>query len=79
MKKGKLWKNVALFTSVMLLATGCGGGKASTPDDYATNKGYESEDDKSSGEGGIAKGISRSEFYIFLILVKEVDTPTHMT
>lgn len=55
MKKGKLWKNVALFASVMLLATGCGGGRASTPDDYATNKGYESEDDKSSGEGGIAK------------------------
>lgn len=55
MKKGKLWKNVALFASVMLLATGCGGGKANTPDDYATNKGYEAEDDKSSGEGGIAK------------------------
>lgn len=55
MKKGKLRRNVALFTSVMLLATGCSSGKTSTPDDYATNKGYEAEDDKSSGEGGIAK------------------------
>ncbi len=55
MKKKRIWKKAALLLSTALLLTGCGAGKARTPDDYATNKGYEDDTAEKSGSGGIAK------------------------
>ena len=54
-KRKKIWKNIIMFTAVTLLMTGCGKGKAGTPDDYATNKGYESTETEKNSSGGIAK------------------------
>ncbi len=54
-KRKKIWKNIIMFTAVTLLMTGCGTGKAGTPDDYATNKGYESTETEKNSSGGIAK------------------------
>lgn len=54
-KRKKIWKNIIMFTAVTLLMTGCGTEKAGTPDDYATNKGYESTETEKNSSGGIAK------------------------
>ncbi len=55
MRKKRIWKKAALLLSTALLLTGCGTGKAGTPDDYATNKGYEEDTTQKEGSGGIAK------------------------
>ena len=55
MKKKRIWKRAAMLLSATLLLTGCGAGKAGTPDDYATNKGYEEDATQKKGSGGIAK------------------------
>lgn len=55
MRKKRIWKKAALLLSTALLLTGCGAGKSGTPDDYATNKGYEDDTAEKSGSGGIAK------------------------
>ena len=41
--------------SATLLLTGCGAGKSGTPDDYATNKGYEEDTTQKGSSDGIAK------------------------
>ena len=41
--------------SATLLLTGCGAGKSGTPDDYATNKGYEEDTAQKGSSDGIAK------------------------
>lgn len=41
--------------SATLLLTGCGAGKPGTPDDYATNKGYEEDTTQKGSSDGIAK------------------------
>ncbi|WP_455058074.1 BMP family ABC transporter substrate-binding protein [Jutongia sp.] len=55
--KGKVFQKLALTLSAAFLLTGCGAVKTGSPDDYATNKGYEqSESDTAqAGEGGISK------------------------
>lgn len=55
--KGKVFQKLALTLSAAFLLTGCGAAKTGSPDDYATNKGYEqSESDTAKeGEGGISK------------------------
>ena len=55
MKKKRIWKRAAMLLSATLLLTGCGAGKSGTPDDYATNKGYEEDTTQKEGSGGIAK------------------------
>lgn len=55
MRKKRIWKKAALLLSTALLLTGCGTGKSGTPDDYATNKGYEEDTTQKEGSGGIAK------------------------
>ena len=55
MKKKRIWKKAAFLLSTVLLLTGCGAGKSGTPDDYATNKGYEEDTTQKEGSGGIAK------------------------
>ena len=55
MKKKRIWKKAAFLLSTVLFLTGCGAGKSGTPDDYATNKGYEEDTTQKEGSGGIAK------------------------
>lgn len=56
-RKGKVFQKLVLTLSAAFLLTGCNAVKNGSPDDYATNKGYEkSEDDTAQkGEGGISK------------------------
>lgn len=56
-RKGKVFQKLALTLSAAFLLTGCNAVKTGSPDDYATNKGYEqSEGDiAQKGEGGISK------------------------
>ncbi len=56
-RKGKVFQKLVLTLSAAFLLTGCNAVKTGSPDDYATNKGYEkSEDDTAQkGEGGISK------------------------
>lgn len=56
-RKGRVFQKLALTLSAAFLLTGCNAVKTGSPDDYATNKGYEqSEDDTAQkGEGGISK------------------------
>ena len=44
-----------MLLSATLLLTGCGAGKSGTPDDYATNKGYEEDTTQKGSSDGIAK------------------------
>lgn len=55
MRKKRIWKKAAMLLSATLLLTGCGAGKSGTPDDYATNKGYEEDTDQKGSSDGIAK------------------------
>ena len=55
MRKKRIWKKAAMLLSATLLLTGCGAGKSGTPDDYATNKGYEEETAQKGSSDGIAK------------------------
>ncbi|MBC8562608.1 BMP family ABC transporter substrate-binding protein [Jutongia huaianensis] len=55
MKKKRIWKKAAMLLSATLLLTGCGAGKSGTPDDYATNKGYEEDTTQKGSSDGIAK------------------------
>ena len=56
-RKVKVFQKLVLTLSAAFLLTGCNAVKTGSPDDYATNKGYEkSEDDTAQkGEGGISK------------------------
>lgn len=56
-RKGKVFQKLALTLSVAFLLTGCNAVKTGSPDDYATNKGYEQSegDTAQKGEGGISK------------------------
>lgn len=55
MRKKRIWKKAAMLLSATLLLTGCGAGKSGTPDDYATNKGYEEDTTQKGSSDGIAK------------------------
>ena len=55
MRKKRIWKKAAMLLSATLLLTGCGAGKPGTPDDYATNKGYEEDTTQKGSSDGIAK------------------------
>ena len=55
MRKKRIWKKAAMLLSATLLLTGCGAGKSGTPDDYATNKGYEEDTAQKGSSDGIAK------------------------
>lgn len=55
MRKKRIWKKAAMLLSATLLLTGCGVGKSGTPDDYATNKGYEEDTAQKGSSDGIAK------------------------
>lgn len=56
-RKGKVFQKLALTLSAAFLITGCNAVKTGSPDDYATNKGYEQSegDTAQKGEGGISK------------------------
>lgn len=56
-RKGKVFQKLALTLSAAFLLTGCNAVKTGSPDDYATNKGYEQSegDTTQKGEGGISK------------------------
>ena len=56
-RKGKVFQKLALPLSAAFLLTGCNAVKTGSPDDYATNKGYEQSegDTAQKGEGGISK------------------------
>lgn len=56
-RKGKVFQKLALTLSAAFLLTGCNAVKTGSPDDYATNKGYEQSegDTVQKGEGGISK------------------------
>ena len=56
-RKGKVCQKLALTLSAAFLLTGCNAVKTGSPDDYATNKGYEQSegDTAQKGEGGISK------------------------
>ena len=56
-RKGKVFQKLALTLSAAFLLTGCNAVKTGSPDDYATNKGYEQSegDTAQKGEGGISK------------------------
>ena len=56
-RKGKVFQKLALTLSTAFLLTGCNAVKTGSPDDYATNKGYEQSegDTAQKGEGGISK------------------------
>ena len=56
-RKGKIFQKLALTLSAVFLLTGCNAVKTGSPDDYATNKGYEQSegDTAQKGEGGISK------------------------
>ena len=56
-RKGKVFQKLALTQSAAFLLTGCNAVKTGSPDDYATNKGYEQSegDTAQKGEGGISK------------------------
>ncbi len=55
MRKKRIWKKAAMLLSATLLLTGCGAGKSGTPDDYATNQGYEEDTTQKGSSDGIAK------------------------
>ncbi len=55
MRKKRIWKKAAMLLSATLLLTGCGAEKPGTPDDYATNKGYEEDTTQKGSSDGIAK------------------------
>lgn len=55
MRKKRIWKKAAMLLSATLLLTGCGAGKSGTPDDYATNKGYEEDTTQKGSSDGIDK------------------------
>lgn len=55
MRKKRIWKKAAMLLSATLLLTGCGAGKSATPDDYATNKGYEEDTTQKGSSDGIDK------------------------
>ena len=55
MRKKRIWKKAAMLLSATLLLTGCCAGKSGTPDDYATNKGYEEDTTQKGSSDGIAK------------------------
>ena len=55
MRKKRIWKKAAMLLSATLLLTGCGAGTSGTPDDYATNKGYEEDTAQKGSSDGIAK------------------------
>lgn len=55
MRKKRIWKKAAMLLSATLLLTGCGAGKSGTPDDYATNKGYEEDTTQKGSSDGVAK------------------------
>lgn len=55
MRKKRIWKKAAMLLSATLLLAGCGAGKSGTPDDYATNKGYEEDTTQKGSSDGIAK------------------------
>ena len=56
-RKGKVFQKLALPQSAAFLLTGCNAVKSGSPDEYATNKGYEQSegDTAQKGEGGISK------------------------
>lgn len=56
-RKGKVFQKLALTLSAAFLLTSCNAVKTGSPDDYATNKGYEQSegDTAQKGEGGISK------------------------
>lgn len=56
-RKEKVFQKLALTLSAAFLLTGCNAVKTGSPDDYATNKGYEQSegDTAQKGEGGISK------------------------
>lgn len=56
-RKGRVFQKLALTLSAVCLLTGCNAVKTGSPDDYATNKGYEQSegDTAQKGEGGISK------------------------
>lgn len=56
-RKGKVFQKLALTLSAAFLLTDCNAVKTGSPDDYATNKGYEQSegDTAQKGEGGISK------------------------
>lgn len=56
-RKGRVFQKLALTLSAAFLLTGCNAVKTGSPDDYATNKGYEQSegDTAQKGEGGIRK------------------------
>ena len=56
-RKGTVFQKLALTLSAAFLLTGCNAVKTGSPDDYATNKGYEQSegDTAQKGEGGISK------------------------
>lgn len=56
-RKGRVFQKLALTLSAAFLLTGCNAVKTGSPDDYATNKGYEQSegDTAQKGEGGISK------------------------
>lgn len=56
-RKGKVFQKLVLTLSAAFLLTGCNAVKTGSPDDYATNKGYEQSegDTAQKGEGGISK------------------------
>lgn len=56
-RKVKVFQKLALTLSAAFLLTGCNAVKTGSPDDYATNKGYEQSegDTAQKGEGGISK------------------------
>ena len=76
-RKGKVFQKLALTLSAAFLLTGCNAVKTGSPDDYATNKGYEQSegDTAQKGEGGIS---IRSAFFICPIRMREVVIPTRM-
>ena len=67
MRKKRIWKKAAMLLSATLLLTGCGAGKSATPDDYATNKGYEED----TAQKGSSDGIDKEDIKVGVLYLSD--------
>ena len=70
-RKGKVFQKLALTLSAAFLLTGCNAVKTGSPDDYATNKGYEQSEGDTAQKGEC--GISKDQIKVGVLYLSDPD------
>lgn len=70
-RKGKVFQKLALTLSAAFLLTGCNAVKTGSPDDYATNKGYEQSEGDTAQKG--ESGISKDQIKVGVLYLSDPD------